>query len=292
MDITVIIPVYNGGAFLAEALGSVRVQTLPPAELIVADDGSTDGSAGIAGAFAEQAPFPVRVLRLPHRGVCATRNALFAEARNAWVFNLDADNKIEPDFLEKISSFAAERAADPDFAFAYPDRLTFGDYAQLRRAEEFDAAKFKRGNIVDTNCLFRAEAARRFGFDPAFEEGSWEDYDFFLTLARAGHTGAAFHGSPLLYRVHCASRTASSDRSALMRRLVAKHAGFWTPAEADEICRLYSPEAMARFRLFELMWSKRYGAMLAFAAKCLFAKPRVFFSKDGIPKLLGFGGAK
>jgi len=299
MDLSVIIPVYNGEAFLPDAIGSVVAQTRRPAELLVGDDGSTDRSAEVAELFAGVGtgspgrlhPTNIRVLRLPHRGVCATRNELFAEAKGRWVFNLDADNKLEPDFLEKICAFIEEKeAADPKFAFAYPDRLTFGDYVQMRVGEEFGLEKFKRGNIADMNCAVRADVVRKFGFDPEFESGSWEDYDLFLTIARAGYTGAAFHGPPLHYRVHTKSRTARSDRCALMRRLVAKHRGFWTEEEEARVLALYSGEAVARFRMFELLWARRYGALAAFAAKCLFTRPRVFFSRDGIPKLLGIGG--
>jgi len=292
MDLSVIIPVYNGAAFLPDAIASVFAQTARPAELIIGDDGSTDNSAEIAELFAGgTTPFPARVMRLPHGGVYTTRNALLAEIKTKWFFNLDADNKIPPGFLEKIYAFAVGRSVDPDFAFAYPDRLIFGDCAgnKTRVADEFDIAKFKRGNIVDMNCAVRTDAARRFGFDTDFNDG-WGDYDFFLTLARMGYTGAAFHGPPLHYRIRRSSITSLADRSGLMRRMVAKHKGFWTEEEADAVCELYSHEAMSRNRLFELLWTKHYGAMFAFAAKCLFTRPRVFFSRDGIPKLLGFGG--
>ena len=288
MEISVIIPAYNAEAFLSTAVKSILAQTAPPIELIVADDGSTDGTAAIAESFAcAPAPFPIRVLRLPHQGLCSTRIPLINEAKGEWIFNLDADNWIEPDFLEKIAVFVTENAAlDKNFAFAYPDRLTFGDYVQLRKAEEFELAKFKYRNIVDMNCVFRTDVARRFGFDPTFSNG-WVDYDFFLTLAENGFIGKAFHGSPLHYCVHSNSITAGADRCERMRKMTAKHNKFWSPEEAEEVCKLYSPEAMMRYRLFELFWAKRYGAMMAFAAKCLFTRHRVFFSKDGIPKLLG-----
>jgi len=293
MDLSVIIPVYNNEAFLPDTIGSVFMQTKPPAELVIADDGSTDRSAEIAELFAPNATsFPVRVMRLPHRGVCATRNTLFREVKSKWVFNLDADNRIGPDFLGKIGAFIAEHSSEKDFAFAYPDRLTFGEYVRKRVGEEFDVEKFKRGNIVDMNCAIRTGAARRFGFDPSFEDGSWEDYDFFLSLARAGHAGAAFRGAALHYRVRRGSITSGADRNVLMRRMVVKHKGFWTGEEAERVCAAYSREAMSRFRLFELLWAKRYGAMIALAVKCLFTRPRVFFSKDGIPKLLGLGRGK
>ena len=285
MEITVIMTVYNGSAFLAEAIRSVIGQTAPPSEFIIADDGSTDDSAQIAESYASSNPqFPIRVLRFPHRGVCAARNAVLREVKSEWLFNLDADNRIDPDFLEKITAFVSARSDDPKFAFAYPDRVTFGEYTQLRKAEDFEIEKFKTRNLADSNSAMRTDLVRSFGFDPEFDKG-WQDYDLFLSMSRAGYRGAAFRSSPLRYRIHRGSKTAQNDRSELMRKMTEKHKGFWTNEEAEKIRAEYSPEAMLRFRLFELLWAKRYGAMILFALKCLFFKPRVFFSKNGIPKL-------
>ena len=61
---SVVIPVFNGGRFLAEAIDSCLIQTLTPAEVVVVDDGSSDRSAAVAESFGP----PVQVIRTPHHG--------------------------------------------------------------------------------------------------------------------------------------------------------------------------------------------------------------------------------
>jgi glycosyltransferase involved in cell wall biosynthesis len=93
--ISVVIPVYNGAEFISSAIRSVLRQTLPASEVIVVDDGSTDGSADIALEFGA----PVKVLRLPHQGGAAALNAGLAEANGDLLAFLDADDLWSEDKL-------------------------------------------------------------------------------------------------------------------------------------------------------------------------------------------------
>lgn len=90
-EVSVIIPVFNGERFLGEALDSALAQAPPPLEVIVVDDGSTDGSASVAESRAG-----VRCLRLDHVGVSGARNHAIAEARGEWIAFLDADDRWLP----------------------------------------------------------------------------------------------------------------------------------------------------------------------------------------------------
>jgi glycosyltransferase involved in cell wall biosynthesis len=63
-NISVVVPTYNGAAFIAEALASVFAQTLPPREIIVADDCSTDDTPTIVKHIASDSPLPIRLIRL------------------------------------------------------------------------------------------------------------------------------------------------------------------------------------------------------------------------------------
>ncbi|PDV97074.1 glycosyltransferase family 2 protein [Candidatus Chloroploca asiatica] len=95
--ISVIIPVYNGERFLAEALQSVLDQTLPPDEIIVVDDGSTDNSATIARSFGS----PVRVLTQANLGPAAARNLGVAHTTGDLLAFLDADDLWLPNKLAR-----------------------------------------------------------------------------------------------------------------------------------------------------------------------------------------------
>ncbi|MBX3010684.1 MAG: glycosyltransferase family 2 protein [Caldilineaceae bacterium] len=86
--ISVIIPVYNGEAFLAEAITSVLAQSYQPREVIVVDDGSTDQTAQVARQFGSQ----IRYLYRPNGGPAAARNTGLTQARGEFVGFLDADD--------------------------------------------------------------------------------------------------------------------------------------------------------------------------------------------------------
>lgn len=95
--LSVIIPVHNGERYLEEAIRSALAQTLPPTELIVVDDGSTDGSAAIARSFGA----PVHVLTHANRGAAGARNAGAACATGDLLAFLDADDLWLPDKLAR-----------------------------------------------------------------------------------------------------------------------------------------------------------------------------------------------
>jgi len=90
--ISVIMPVYNGERFLAGALHNVFAQNYHPLEVIVVDDGSTDGSAGIIAAFGEQ----IRYFHQPNAGPAVARNTGLALARGEVIAFLDVDDLWPP----------------------------------------------------------------------------------------------------------------------------------------------------------------------------------------------------
>ncbi len=93
--VSVVIPVHNGERFLAEAIRSVLAQTLTDLEVVVVDDGSTDGSAAVAASFPG-----VRCVRRDNRGVAAARNAGLDATRAELVAFLDQDDLWLPTKLE------------------------------------------------------------------------------------------------------------------------------------------------------------------------------------------------
>lgn len=100
MRISVVIPVLDGEAFLAQAIRSARDQSLPPVEIIVADNGSQDRSVEIAHSFGP----PVRVIDVPRRGAAAARATAAAEATGEALMFLDADDLMGPDTLAHLAA--------------------------------------------------------------------------------------------------------------------------------------------------------------------------------------------
>ena len=119
-SVSVIIAAYNAEAFIGRAIASALAQTLPPREILVVDDCSTDGTRAVLEAAARENPM-IRVIAMPRNGgPSAARNAGIAQARGDWVAVLDADDAFAPTRLATLVAFAESTGADfvaDDLAF-------------------------------------------------------------------------------------------------------------------------------------------------------------------------------
>lgn len=99
--ITAIVPVYNTEPYLERCVRSVLASREPDWELLLIDDGSTDGSADLCRRLAREDP-RIRFFSQKNRGVSAARNRALAEARGTWTVFIDSDDGITPDFFAEI----------------------------------------------------------------------------------------------------------------------------------------------------------------------------------------------
>src|ERR1700730_16906809 len=110
--VSVVMPNYNGAAFIAEAIGSACRQSLRNIEIIVSDDGSTDISVEIVSKLMSQDP-RIRLIRSDrNRGPAAARNRAMAVASGEWIAVLDNDDLMHPERLATLVESAAKDAAD------------------------------------------------------------------------------------------------------------------------------------------------------------------------------------
>src|SRR3954449_3573195 len=114
--ISVIIPAHNVERFVARTLESVLGQTHRALEVIVVDDGSTDGTAATVQSFADK-DSRVRFIRSRNLGVSAARNLAIKESRGALIAPIDADDIWHPDKLTR--QLAVMRAGSPKLGFVY-----------------------------------------------------------------------------------------------------------------------------------------------------------------------------
>lgn len=117
--VSVVVPFLNPGEFLRECVESVMAQTYPHWELLLVDDGSTDGSPAIAGKFAAANPGRVTVLQHPageNRGMPASRNLGLSRARGEFIASLDSDDVFLPDKLERQLGILG---AHPECSFTF-----------------------------------------------------------------------------------------------------------------------------------------------------------------------------
>ena len=103
--ISVVIPLYNKQREVAAAVRSALAQSYPPAEIVVVDDGSTDGGAEVVRAIGSPL---VRLVEQANAGVCAARNHGIAETSGEYIALLDADDEWEPGFLAEIAAMIGE----------------------------------------------------------------------------------------------------------------------------------------------------------------------------------------
>jgi glycosyltransferase involved in cell wall biosynthesis len=122
LGVSVVVPCYNGERFLREALQSAVSQTVPPLEILVVDDGSTDQSAAIAESFGP----PVRVIRQANQGESRARNRAIDESRGEWIAFLDADDVWKPEKLNRQMA-----AAEPGVVGLQTNFFCFGSKDQV-----------------------------------------------------------------------------------------------------------------------------------------------------------------
>jgi glycosyltransferase involved in cell wall biosynthesis len=147
--VSVIMPVFNAERFLGEAVESVRAQTYPGWELLLIDDGSTDGSTALAQGYAAADPARIRYLAHPdggNRGASATRNLGIAHARGEYLALLDADDVWLP---EKLAVQVAALDAHPSVGLVCNDTLIWHSWTESRGGAAPDYT-FSVGVAADT----------------------------------------------------------------------------------------------------------------------------------------------
>jgi GT2 family glycosyltransferase/SAM-dependent methyltransferase/glycosyltransferase involved in cell wall biosynthesis len=219
--VTVIIPLYNYIETIAEALESVAAQTLAALDLIVIDDASTDAGARVARDWmvAHRHRFGRLVLarNTENAGLGPTRNVGFALAETRYVIQLDADNRLLPDFAARLLAKAEESGA----AFVFPLIQTFGDDDEIRGRAPYAPMRLACGNSIDAMALVRVSAWAAVGGVDNVRFG-WEDYDLWCRFAERGMFGAQVPDVLAEYRVHPRSMLhTETDLEANKRRLIA-----------------------------------------------------------------------
>ena len=216
LSVSVIIPAHNAAATLADTLESLLAQTCRAWEAVIVDDGSTDGTAGLAGSFAARDP-RIRVLTQPKRGVSAARNAGLEAAGCDWVQFLDADDWLRPDHLERMTQVLAQ---DPSlggvccgWAAVAEGGVIINQHHPPAPGDLFQV--FARECLLTIHALLvRREVLRRVGgFDPSLK--TCEDWDLWQRVARTGLRFGVARELEALYRWRDGS--ASTDPAQMLR---------------------------------------------------------------------------
>jgi len=123
--VSVIVPCYNQGIYLDEAIQSVLGQTYQDFEIIIVDDGSDDGLTGLTNdLLRDYRRKRTRVIRTENRGVVSARNTVISHARGKYILPLDADDRIGSEYLEKAVKILDD---NPDTGIVYCEVEFFGE---------------------------------------------------------------------------------------------------------------------------------------------------------------------
>jgi glycosyltransferase involved in cell wall biosynthesis len=218
---SVVIPAYQAAAHIGRALDSVLAQTVPPLEIIVSDDGSTDDLPGALAPYRDR----IRVVHGPNGGLPVARNRGFRAASGEFVANLDADDVLHAEWLEAVGELAAAR---PDL-----DILTTDGYrvdGGRRRRFYGDHWTFvvddQRREILRTNFISGFAAVRRSRFLGAggFDEEIVSAWELWLRLLVDGSRAGCVDEALFEYRAREGSLSTAPGRGPETSTAVLKKA--------------------------------------------------------------------
>ena len=242
--VSVVVACFNGGRFLDGLMACLEAQTFRDFEIIIVDDGSTDGlTVSKLAALGNRA----RVIRQPNRGPAAARNTGIRHAHASIIFNLDCDDTIEPTYLAETVPIL--RAAPADVGMVVTDsRFVGADSGVLPRY--FNRFDLLFTNTLSTGLVMRKESWRvAGGYDETMREG-YEDWEFSLRLAHAGFRGIEVAKPLYLYRV-AGEDQASVSNGIHVKRLYAK---LWREIRKRHV-QSYRPLTM-----LSVWWNSRDGS--------------------------------
>jgi glycosyltransferase involved in cell wall biosynthesis len=255
--ISVVIPLYNGAGYIRRSIQSVLDQTYSDFELIVVDDGSTDGGPEVVRTFTDSR---IRLIRQANAGVAAARNRGIAEAKGKYVAFLDADDDWEPQFLEAVAHLSVAYPAAGILGTGYRKVYPAGPSVEFTVAESRSRTtlliddyfrRLQEGSIVHVSAV--AIPAHVFQELGGFLEGyhCGDDQEMWARIALRYPLGydprilSSFHQRSRQPKSQCRdSRPRDLLLTTLQTALNATSEG--RPGDGDDVRRL----ARRRFHLY------------------------------------------
>lgn len=229
--VSVIIPCFNYGRYLADAVESTLASSLQEIEIIIVDDGSTDDSREVAQRLIDDHPeAAIQLIAQPNCGAPGqVRNVGIAEARGEYVLCLDADDKVHSDFLRAC---VAALDTAPAAGIAYADFRMFDESDTLQQPPPSWNSRVECDcNFVGSASMFRRRAWEQVGgYETDLAMVGYEDWDFWVGCVEQGWSGVKAPGALWYYRVHGGSIYSTHVRrdQELKARIVSKHPSLYS----------------------------------------------------------------
>jgi glycosyltransferase involved in cell wall biosynthesis len=213
--VSVVIPCFNHGEFLAEAVCSVTAIQRDDLELIVVDDGSTDERTGKEmNALSAQG---IKVIRQENKGLAAARNAGITISRGEYILPLDSDDRLRPGWIDNGIRILD---SEPRIGVVYGDAQRFGVRTGRWHVGPFETDKLLEWNYIHASALYRRFVwEQNGGYDGTMPVQGLEDWDFWL--------GALEHGWDFVYVPEIFFDYRQAEQS-----MITRTQGFLTQVEA------------------------------------------------------------
>jgi glycosyltransferase involved in cell wall biosynthesis len=181
-SISVVIPCFNHGEFLAEAVTSVTNTKRQDVELIIVDDGSTDQrTRKEVDVFVDQG---IKVVRQENRGLAAARNAGILVSEGKYILPLDADNRVRLGYIEHGIRILD---GNPEVGVVYGDAEYIGMRSGRWRVGSFKRDQLLKWNYIDACAVYRRTVwEQNHGYDDTMPIQGLEDWDFWLGALENG----------------------------------------------------------------------------------------------------------
>jgi len=235
ISISVIMPCYNDGQYIEEAIASLQMEKHPDVEVIIIDDGSDDSvtKTVLDKVVSER----IRLLHTHHNGPSYARNAGIREAKGTYILPLDADDRIEHAYLDKAKAVLEK---NPQCGVVYCKADLFGEASGPWMLAPYSFERMLVESLVFVTAMFRKtdwEAVG--GFRTDMKDGM-EDYDFFIGILALEKNIIQLDEVLFHYRIKKKSRTTEFVRDAeavrrAFRSVYEHHQAFY-----DKYSRLYA----------------------------------------------------
>lgn len=208
--VSIITPCYNDGAYLEETIRSVRSQTYTNWEMIVIDDGSDDANTlKVLDKIRNEEN--VRVLRTQRLRPAGARNEGIAAADGEYILPVDADDLIEPTYLERAVEKMEE---NPQLGIVYCHADLFGEKSGPWELPDYTLDTMLLDNVIFVTALFRRVDWESVGGFRTNMQHGMEDYDFWLAILELGREVYQLPETLFHYRIKVSSRTTQFQQNA------------------------------------------------------------------------------
>lgn len=196
--VAVVIPCFNYGRYLGDAIDSVLAQTHAPCRIVVVNDGSVDDTEAVAESFGDQIIYVSQANLGPSEARNNGVRRLAAESvAPEYVVFLDADDTLDPRYIERCIAAVPPGAHD---TIVYTQLRFVGDADGVSSYPPFSVEQLKKENIIHASALIPFAAVERRGFVASMR--GLEDWDLYLGLASDGYRGVLVDEALLRYRRH------------------------------------------------------------------------------------------